>query len=151
MKKHFLLLVLLFTILFTYGQEKRESREKIKALKVAYLTEQLALTTEEAQKFWPVYNKHEERLDYLRNKGRSEIKEKLKEAGDLDTLDETTSKNFVLLRLELEKKMVLEKEDFITKISKFLSYKKIMKLHLSEREFARKLMRKYGRDKKNRK
>lgn len=150
MKKHLLLITLLITTLYSFGQDVIESREKIKALKVAYLTEQLELTADEAQKFWPVYNKHEEKLDYLRNKGRSEIKEKLKEAGDLNTLDETASKNFVLLRLELEKKMVLEKEDFVTKTSKFLSYKKIMKLHFSEREFARKLMRKYGRDRKTR-
>lgn len=31
---------------------------RLEALKIAYLTKQLNLTTEEAQKFWPVYNKY---------------------------------------------------------------------------------------------
>lgn len=151
MKKHILLLALFLTTLFSFGQERKETREKIKVLKVAFLTEQLSLTSEEAQKFWPIYNKHQEELYYLRNKGRFEIKQKLKEVGDLDTLDEVTSKKLVLLKLELDKKMVVEKENFISKVSEFLSYKKIMKLNISEREFARKLMRKYGRDRKPRK
>jgi hypothetical protein len=44
--------------------------------------------------------------------------------------------------------MVNAKEAFISEASKFMSYKKIMKLYLSEREFARKLMRKYGKGRK---
>jgi hypothetical protein len=37
---------------------KEERQERIKALKVAYITRELSLTEREAQVFWPVYNKH---------------------------------------------------------------------------------------------
>jgi len=37
---------------------KEERQERIKALKVAYITRELSLTEREAQAFWPVYNKH---------------------------------------------------------------------------------------------
>lgn len=36
--------------------------ERIEALKVAFFTQQLKLTAEEAQKFWPVYNSYMEEL-----------------------------------------------------------------------------------------
>ncbi|WP_439128075.1 sensor of ECF-type sigma factor [Polaribacter sp.] len=148
MKKYLLTLVTLLMVLHSFGQSRKESREKIKALKVAFLTKELNLSSAEAEKFWPLYNSHEEKLDTYRDKGRSEIKRKLKEVGDFDNLNEEEAKKFLKLKLDLERKTLIEKEDFFKKVSKFLSYKKIMKLHVSEREFAKKLMYKYGRGRK---
>ena len=144
MKKKYTTLVFLLAVCFTtFSQLKKESREKIKALKVAYLTEELNLSSKEAQKFWPVYNEHREKVDFLRNKARTEIKKKLKEIGSVDNLSEDEAKYFVNAKLDSDKQIAKENENFNKKISKFLSYKKIIKLHLSEREFAKKLMRKY--------
>jgi hypothetical protein len=39
---------------------KEERQERIRALKVAYITRELSLSEREAQVFWPVYNKHSE-------------------------------------------------------------------------------------------
>ncbi len=136
------------TIFQVFGQEKKESREKIKALKVSYFTEELQLSSTEAQKFWPVYNAHEEKMDNLRNQWRVDIRNKIKDAGNLEGLTEIEAKKLVLMNEDLGKKMISEKEDFLKKVSQFLPYKKILKLHISEREFGRKLMRKYGKDKK---
>jgi hypothetical protein len=151
MKKYITILVLFLSALNSLGQTKKESSEKIKVLKVAFLTQELQLTSAEAERFWPLYNLHRGKLDTLRNRGRTTIKKKIKEVGDLNNLQESEAKKFVLLRLDLEKKISSEKEDFIQSVSLFLTYKKIMKLYISEREFSRKLMHKYGRGKTNRK
>lgn len=151
MKKYIIILTLFLIAFQSFGQHNKESREKIKALKVSFLTQELQLTAVEAQKFWPIYNKHEEKIDFFRSKGRSEIKNKIKEVGDLNNLEESEAKKLVLLRLDLEKEMVTEKTAFISEIATFLPYKKIMKLYLSEREFARELMRKYGKGRKGEK
>lgn len=46
----------------------QERHEKIKALKVAFFTQRLSLTSEEAEKFWPVYNEYEDaRLEMKTN------------------------------------------------------------------------------------
>ena len=55
----------------------RNKGGKIEALKIAYLTNKLTLSPEEAQRFWPVYNKYMDeirktRLD-AREKKQSEI------------------------------------------------------------------------------
>ncbi len=47
-----------------------------------------------------------------------------------------------------DEKELAQKKEFLTKISKILSYKQILKLQLSEREFARELMRKYRKKRK---
>ena len=51
-------LLSLLALALSFAQSK-EDLDKIKTLKVAYFTEHLALTPEEATQFWPIYNIHE--------------------------------------------------------------------------------------------
>ena len=145
MKNKILALAFLLTTFLSFGQHNKESREKITALKVAYLTQELKLNAIEAQQFWPLYHKHNEKIDNYKEKGRSKFR-KLK---SLDNLEEAKAKKLVYLKVSLDKKIIIEKEVFISEVSAFLSYNKIMKLYISEREFARKLMRKYGKGRKS--
>lgn len=46
--------------------------EKIEALKVAYITQSLSLTAEEAQKFWPVYNSYMSEIRTAKDKNRED-------------------------------------------------------------------------------
>ena len=64
MKKYLLIISLLlgFTIAGMSQDEDKKDGGRIEALKIAYLTRKLNLTTEEAQKFWPVYNKYSDEL-----------------------------------------------------------------------------------------
>jgi len=57
-KNTFLSLIAFFSFALCMGQSK-EDFEKIKTLKVAYFTEHLNLSSQEAEKFWPIYNAHE--------------------------------------------------------------------------------------------
>jgi len=42
------------------------NNDRVKAYKIAYITDQLSLTEKEAQKFWPIYNAHEELMRKFR-------------------------------------------------------------------------------------
>ena len=143
MKKNIILLILLLFISLNVAAQGRKNKEKIKALKIAFLTQELNLTAEVAQQFWPVYNTHEENLDLLRNKGRAAIRKQLKNDGGFEGLSEEDAKIFVKNKLDLDNQILLEKMSFTKKIAKVLTYKQILKLQLSERDFARELMRKY--------
>jgi sulfite reductase alpha subunit-like flavoprotein len=44
------------------GQQNGKRQEKIKALYVAYITQQLSLTPDEAQKFWPIHGQYDAEL-----------------------------------------------------------------------------------------
>jgi hypothetical protein len=58
MKKY---LLILFVLLGSLSQIKAQepAGEKIQALKIAFITQKLQLTPDEAQKFWPIYNQYD--------------------------------------------------------------------------------------------
>ena len=133
----------------SFAQERNESREKIKALKIAYLTEQLALTTIEAEKFWPIYNAFDKEQHDLRNKQRFEMRKALRNERAVDVIDEKDAEKLVNLKLLTDKQLHESEKEFIQKISGIISYKKILKLQMAEMEFGRKLLKKYHeRDKR---
>ena len=86
MKKYLLILTLLlgsFSLAFaqeTQPADDMARQEKIKALYVAYVTQQLQLTPEEAQKFWPVHTQFETDLKAV----KKDLPELTKEQARLD-------------------------------------------------------------------
>jgi hypothetical protein len=137
------LCIALFTTSTFFAQKNKESKEKIKALKIAFLTEKLSLTSNEAQKFWPIYNAHENNSNiYIREK-QSKIKKEIFKAGGIDAIDDNRAKELFNEMVSLEKKRFDENEKYVSSLKKVLPIKKIIKLYISEREFGRQLMRKY--------
>ena len=80
--------------------------EKIEALKVAYITQQLNLTPEEAQRFWPIYNAYKNELTTLRKNFKLEEGQQISAADKLD---------FEQKRLDLQKKYLPQVEAAIGK------------------------------------
>ena len=151
MKKiKYILWIFLFCYGFSYGQFNKESREKIKTLKIAYITEQLNLTPKEAEKFWPIYNAFEEKHFELKLKNRMEMRNALKDKNNIESLTEKQAANLVAKKLKNDKAIYETEKDFIEKISKIISSKKVIKLQVAEMEFSRKLMRKYRKKREDR-
>lgn len=73
MKKYLLILTLLlgsFSLVFAQEDpagNDANRQEKIQALYVAYVTQQLQLTPDEAQKFWPLHTQFENELKGVKN------------------------------------------------------------------------------------
>ena len=143
------LCIIIFCNLSSYSQEKKGSKEKIRTLKIAYITDRLNLTPNEAEKFWPIYNTYDENHRLLRNKLRLEIKKSIKEKKLINTLSERESQRLVLLKQTIDNQIYESKKKFIEQIKKVISYKKIIKLHLAELDFGRNLMRKYKNSRRN--
>ncbi len=57
MKKLILIFALYLPILAS-AQDNTQRDNKLQSLEIAYLTKELNLSPEEAQRFWPVYNKY---------------------------------------------------------------------------------------------
>lgn len=70
MKKYLLLIIAIFgSFSFVFAQSGRQ--EKIQALKVAFITQKLQLTSAEAEKFWPVYNQYDNEIRHVRANNRN--------------------------------------------------------------------------------
>lgn len=142
MKKTIILSVLLLFTVLSFGQDYKEKREKIKALKVAYITEQLDLTTDEAQKFWPIYNANDEKQFELRHKKMRSIINKF-ENGGLEKLSEKEASSLIDQVENIEDELHDYKKKYIKDLKTVISAKKIIKLKKAEDEFNRKLMKQY--------
>ena len=71
MKKICFLLAFIAITTFAKAQETQngaqKKQENIEALKVAFLSKELVLTPDEAQKFWPLYDQYSKELKLLKN------------------------------------------------------------------------------------
>ena len=131
------------------AQKTNQSREKIKSLKIAYLTEQLNLTSKEAEVFWPIYNAHDEKINALRFAIRKNLKNLREQFLDPNSVSEKKAKSSIDFKLKTDKKILQEQNEFIGKITKILGYKKTIQLQFAEMEFGRNLMRKYKQRRRN--
>lgn len=66
----------IFKLLILFGlsanaQLETPPVEQLKSLQIAYLTKQLSLTPEEAEKFWPIYNSFTDEIEKVRKDTRS--------------------------------------------------------------------------------
>ncbi len=113
-------------------------REKIKALKIAHITEQLDLTESEAQKFWPIYNANEDAENKLRESSTNRRKDKKPEE-----LSETEAKSLLLAMEKTEKQKVELHSKMLNELLEILPAKKIIKLYQAERSFRQKMFEEY--------
>ncbi len=143
--KVYIITLLLLVSLSGHSQDN-ERKERIKALKVAYLTEQLQLSKTEAQQFWPVYNAFDKQEHDFRKENYSKRKET-----DVETLSEQEAKKMIDDMLSNEKKKHELRENFIKELQTILSSKKIIKLKIAEDEFNKKMFEEYKKRKDNRK
>ncbi|WP_438712500.1 sensor of ECF-type sigma factor [Aquimarina muelleri] len=137
MKKIILLIYVIFIYSGIFAQNG--SREKIKAFKIAYITEKLNLSSKEAQEFWPIYNNHEEIIENLRKEKRKLMKA-LKEADDSENITDKRAEDFINQYLESEEKKSKAKKNLILDLKKSIPNKKIIKLIKAERDFHKRML-----------
>lgn len=141
-KKIMVLLLLLSTSIF-YGQRKGH-KDKIKALKVAYITERLDLSSKEAEAFWPIYNAHQKELDNLREEERTQIYGVLR---DVSNLPDKEVDALLRKHIQLQERKHKAEKSLLTKLDNVLSSKKIFLLLRTENGFKRRLLKEYRKNK----
>lgn len=134
MKKTFITLFFIAISLSAFGQ-RQERQERIKTLKVAFISEKLELTPEEAQKFWPIYNAHEKEMDML----RLNAKEKGRNL-NIETLSEDEAKAAISDWMAFEKEQQNLKSDFVESLLTAIPAKKIILLKVVEEQFKKRMI-----------
>ena len=133
---------------FSFAQGHKEKQEKIKALKVAYITEQLELTTDEAQKFWPIYNDYQEKQFDLRHEKMRSILGKL-DVGNIEKLSEKEASSLLSQMQSIEETLFTLQKKYTKDLQGIMSDKKIMKLKKAEGDFNRHLLKQMREKHKN--
>lgn len=118
MRKLFFILAVFFSCITTVvvaqeGGDAKNDGSKLEALKIAYLTKKLNLSTEEAQKFWPIYNQYMAEVRKTRSDAR------LNNEKEIDTED----------------KILAVRKRYDGEFAKALSTEKVNSFFKAEKEF----------------
>jgi hypothetical protein len=139
--KKILLILFLSTGLSLLAQQTDDNEEtkneKIEVLKIGFITEKLALTSKEAELFWPIYNKFEQEIKTVRRKQRELTKAfKLKAKPTEQEADKYINEQLLLKQIEID---AIKK--YIPEFKKILPTVKVAKLLSIEQEFKIQLLK----------
>lgn len=139
-KKIFILLLLLFSCVVpvwaqqTDEDHRREKHERIQAARIAHITSRLNLSSEQAQKFWPVYNEFSAKRDALRSQHRQVSR-------NSENFSNEQALNAVNAHVRIEKEeAALEEEYYTKKLLAVLEAKQVLTLMHAEHEFKKMLL-----------
>lgn len=128
---------------------KEKDESKIKSMKVAYITNELNLTPEEARKFWPVYNEWQNKEE----KAWQEFQDKTPDKdAEIDELTDQQLNNIIDAHIAKKQKKADLQREYLKEIKKVLPLPKVAKLLHAEHSFKRHLLDKRcadGPDKSN--
>lgn len=143
-----ILMLLLMVFSFdAYSQPPRgqrgQKRERVKQLKIAYFTEELDLSEEEAEKFWPIYNEMEEKIRAEKKKARTAT-ESIKNGIDSMSDSEVESKMKETLDARIKESQL--QKDYLVKIGNVIGFKKAAKVVSLEAQFKRELVKRLANE-----
>jgi hypothetical protein len=115
------------------GPLTSEGRQRIESQRIAFITQRLHLSPDEATRFWPVYNEYRDALKDMRDDF---------ERPDLEAISDEDASKVIEQHLQMEQKRLDLKRNLVTRLRPVISPRKILLLHAAENEFNRELLRK---------
>jgi hypothetical protein len=144
MKKIFLItFILLITNVFSQNKEK--NIQKIKQLRIAFISQKLDLTTAEAEKFWPVFNTFDDKQTELR-KQKKIIMNKISD--DKIAISESEMTKILSDSENNESALQNNRKQFVKELQGVIPVKKILLLKQLEEEFKSQLLKQFKNRKK---
>ena len=116
-------------------------REKIKALKTAFITTELSLTPQEAEKFWPIDNAFEDKQFELRHEKMKSYMKRMD--SDLDSMSEKEASSLLSQMESVEEETHQLRKKLVADLKSVISSHKIIKLKKAEEDFNRNLLKQY--------
>lgn len=145
-RKMMVVLLLLGSASMVFAQggkpSKEEMEEKIKVLKISYLTARLDLTEAEAQKFWPIYNAFEEEMKDFRPPHPGEAKP------DIEAMSDAEIENKINEMFKNQYQRIELEEAYFQKFKAVIPLQKVMKMYKAEKDFKKEIIEKFKEHKK---
>jgi hypothetical protein len=138
MKKFFCtaLLILIATV-SVFAQPSHKEIERIRAIKAAFLTDRLDLSSSQAERFFPIYRSYENEQMGI----RKDFFEKYRDADHNNKLsDEAISKQYIEDNLDYQEDELAIKRKYKDEFLKVISAQQLADLYKAERDFKRMLL-----------
>lgn len=118
------------------GDMRKERRDRIESRiesqKVAYITQKLELTPEEAQQFWPIYNEFQAKMKELRYQSRLDLQ--------IEDISENEANSFLDKLMNQEQNEVDLRKQYFNKLKSVVSVKKVAQLYVLEKKFREEIL-----------
>ena len=116
----------------------RQNLQRVQAAKVGYITERVALTPEQAERFWPVYNRYQKELRTVRRTNLDAARDRRQAAGS--ELSEAQSRQAIEASLEMQEERLALKRKYKDEFLRVISAQQLVELYQAEQDFNRVLL-----------
>ncbi|WP_129717795.1 hypothetical protein [Pedobacter sp. SYP-B3415] len=148
MKQYIIIAILLFPFLsFAQGPGGKRGAE-IESFKVAYLTQKLDLSPEDAKVFWPIYNEWQNEQNALR-KERFQKMISFRKITDIDALSDAQIQSLITSEFALKQRELNLEKKYYGKLKSSLPLKVIGKFYRAQETFKRELLTRFREGKMN--
>ncbi len=100
---------------------------KIRAQRVAFITERLRLTPNESEKFWAIHNEYEQK--------QSDIRKRFKPKKTIADMNDAEADQFINARMDMESELLSLKRDYIRKFRDVVPARKLVVYEKADRDF----------------
>ena len=142
MMKKKLLFITVFLVCILSSVAQNKNRDRIKMLKISFISNAIDLTPNEAEKFWPIYNQHDTKIKQL----KSQLERgNFNNSEGLDSMSDKKAKELIDNILNKEGEILKLKKELVKELASVISAKKILKLQKAEHDFNRRMLQEFGK------
>lgn len=141
MKQIITLLILLNVVNLapTHAQERvlgGPQKQRIEQAKIAFITRQMKLSTEEARIFWPIYDQYQDRLEQQKRARRQQLAEI---RDDMEGMTDDKANAIINSRLQQAEEALNARKAFVEDLRAQLSPRKVLAYLRAEEMFRKEL------------
>lgn len=137
-----LLFVALMFLLPTTLLAQRPKGEEIESLKIAFFTQKLDLSPEEAKIFWPIYNDMQEEQNALR-KERMQKMISFRKTTEIDNLTDAQVQSLITSEFDFKQKDLNLDKKYYNRLKSALPIKVVGKFYRAQEGFKRELLNRF--------
>jgi hypothetical protein len=127
--------IVIILILLVQSTSVLAQNDKVEALRVAFISKKLELTTTESEKFWPVYNEYNDKIKAIRKNLRLSFKK------GLDNMSDKEMEDLYVVEIKSKQAEAEQFKEYSDKLKLIIGTKKTLKLRIAEVEFKKEIIK----------
>lgn len=140
--KHLIVIVFFFCLPFALQAQRPMDRKDIESYRIAFLTQKMDLSPEEAKIFWPIYTDWQKEQVELR-KERDEKMISFRKIAEIDDLSDNEVQTLILNDFSMRQRELNLEKRYYLKLKASLPIKIIGKYYRAQEAFKRELLNRY--------
>ena len=119
---------------FSDGDEiSSAALDRVKAQRVAFITERINMNSKEAEKFWPIFNEYEQEERKIRRRYQPFARR-------IADMNDAEAREFLKTRFDMEQELLDLKKQYYLRLAEVISPRKLAGFNRADREFKKLLL-----------